>query len=120
MEPLAIVTSEDLNTKEYKRPPAIVDGFLYAGLVIFAAPAKTGKSKAARISETESNRKREKEAIRERNTAETMRKHGGLPEKDAGADTAGTPEPVSPITRMLQEALDKALKGDSDGTDNHT
>ena len=44
VEPLAIVTSEDLNTKEYKRPPAIVDGFLYAGLVIFAAPAKTGKS----------------------------------------------------------------------------
>lgn len=43
-EPLAIVTSEDLNTKEYKRPPAIVEGFLYAGLVIFAAPAKTGKS----------------------------------------------------------------------------
>ena len=83
-------------------------------------PAKTGKSKAARISEIESNRKREKEAIRERNTAETMRKHGGLPEKDAGADTAGTPEPVSPITRMLQEALDKALKGDSDGNDNHT
>lgn len=44
VEPLAIVTSDDLNTKEYKRPPAIVDGFLYAGLVIFAAPAKTGKS----------------------------------------------------------------------------
>ena len=44
VEPLAIVTSEELNTKEYKRPPAIVDGFLYAGLVIFAAPAKTGKS----------------------------------------------------------------------------
>lgn len=44
VEPLAIVTSEELNTKEYKRPPAIVDGFMYAGLVIFAAPAKTGKS----------------------------------------------------------------------------
>lgn len=44
VEPLAVVSAEDLNTKEYKRPPAIVDGFLYAGLVIFAAPAKTGKS----------------------------------------------------------------------------
>ena len=63
------------------------------------------------------NRKKEKESIRERNTAETMRKHGILPEKDADADTAGTPETVSPITRMLQEALDKALKGGPDGND---
>ena len=83
-------------------------------------PAITSKSKAARISEIESNRKREKEAIRERNTAETMRKHGGVEEKDAGADNPGTSETVSPITRMLQEALDKALKGGSDGDDNHT
>ena len=80
-------------------------------------PGKAGKSKAARISEIEANRKKEKESIRERNTAETMRKHGILPEKDADADTAGTPGTVSPITRMLQEALDKALKGGPDGND---
>lgn len=43
-EPLAIVSAEDLNTKEYKKPKAIVDGLLFPGLVIFAAPAKTGKS----------------------------------------------------------------------------
>ena len=68
-------------------------------------------------SEIESNRKKEKEAIRERNTAETMRKRGLLPEMEAvGADTSG---PVSPITRMLQEALDAALKGGPDG-DGHS
>ena len=80
-------------------------------------PVKTGKSKAARVSEIEANRKKEKEAIRERNTTESTRKHSGLLEKDAGADTAGTSGAVSPITRMLQEALDKALKGGLDGND---
>ena len=78
-------------------------------------PGKAGKSKTARISEIASNRKKEKEAIRERNTAETMRKQGLLPEmEEGGADTS---RPVSPITRMLQEALDAALKGgpDDDG-----
>jgi hypothetical protein len=44
VEPLTIVTAEDLNTKTYKRPPFIVSGFLCAGLTILAAPPKTGKS----------------------------------------------------------------------------
>ena len=80
-------------------------------------PGNAVKSKAARISEIEANRKKEKEAIRERNTAETLRKRGLPPEKDAGSEDAS--EPVSPITRMLQEALDKALKGGPDG-DGHS
>ena len=75
-------------------------------------PTGQGKSKAARISEIESNRKKEKEAIRERNTAETLRRQGFLP--GPGNDEPERKESVSPITRMLQEALDKALKGGSD------
>ena len=78
-------------------------------------PHDAGRSKAARISEIEANRKKEKEAIRDRNTAETMRKHGLLPER--ATNTAETPGPVSPIARMLEEALDAALKGGSDGSD---
>ena len=78
-------------------------------------PKDIGKSKAARVSEIEANRKKEKTSIRERNTAETMKKQGLLPEKGTGAEEAS--EVVSPITRMLQEALDKALKGGPDGSD---
>ena len=44
VEPLAIVSADDLNSKEYTRPPFIVDGFLCAGLTLLAAPPKTGKS----------------------------------------------------------------------------
>ena len=44
IEPLAIVTAEDLNSKMYAKPPFIVSGFLCAGLTILAAPPKTGKS----------------------------------------------------------------------------
>lgn len=44
VEPLAIVTAEDLNSKMYAKPPFIVSGFLCAGLTILAAPPKTGKS----------------------------------------------------------------------------
>lgn len=43
-ESLAVVTAAELNSKEYTRPPFIVDGFLCAGLTMLAAPAKTGKS----------------------------------------------------------------------------
>ena len=76
-------------------------------------PKDTGKSRSARISEIEANRKKEKISIRERNTAETMKKQGLLPEKGTGPE--GASETVSPITRMLQEALDEALKGGPDG-----
>lgn len=44
VEPLAIVTANDLNSKMYAKPPFIVSGFLCAGLTILAAPPKTGKS----------------------------------------------------------------------------
>lgn len=44
VEPLSIVTAEDLNSKMYAKPPFIVSGFLCAGLTILAAPPKTGKS----------------------------------------------------------------------------
>lgn len=44
VEPLTIVTADDLNSKMYARPPFIVSGFLCAGLTILAAPPKTGKS----------------------------------------------------------------------------
>lgn len=44
VEPLAIVSSFDLNTKVYEKPPFIVAGFLCAGLTLLAAPPKTGKS----------------------------------------------------------------------------
>ena len=44
-----------------------------------------------------------------------MKKQGLLPEKDTGTEEASGA--VSPITRMLQEALDKALKGGPDGSD---
>ena len=74
-------------------------------------PPKPEKSKAARISEIEANRKKEKDAIRERNTRETLKRQGVLPE--SGGETEAPPV-VSPITRMLQEALDNALKGGSD------
>ena len=70
------------------------------------------KSNAQRISGIDENRNREKEAIRERNTAETLRRTGALPETREPAEDA--PADISPITRMLQDALDKALKGDSD------
>ena len=80
--------------------------------IIKSAPKK---SKAARVSEIEANRKKEKEAIRERNTAETMNRQGILPESEK--DAAG-PQAVSPITRMLQEALDNALKGGSNDSNN--
>ena len=76
-------------------------------------PKDTGKSRSARISEIEANRKKEKISIRDRNTAETMKKQGLLPEKGTGPE--GASETVSPITRMLQEALDEALKGGPDG-----
>ena len=78
-------------------------------------PKKTGKSNAARISEIESNRRQEKESIRGRNTAETLKRQGVAP---VAATNSGddNPQTVSPITKMLQEALDKALKGDTDGT----
>lgn len=79
-------------------------------------PAKTGKSKAARLSEIETNRKKEKASIREKNTAETMRKLNPLLEIDTGNGKASS-QPVSPITRMLQDALDKALKGGTNGND---
>jgi hypothetical protein len=78
-------------------------------------PQAPKKSKAARVSEIEANRKKEKEAIRERNTAETMKRQGILPESEK--DAAG-PQAVSPITRMLQEALDNALKGGSNDSNN--
>ena len=39
-----IVTAEEFNSTEHKRPPAVIDGLMYAGLIILAAPAKTGKS----------------------------------------------------------------------------
>ena len=78
-------------------------------------PPAPKKSKAARVSEIEANRKKEKEAIRERNTAETMNRQGILPESEK--DATG-PQAVSPITRMLQEALDNALKGGSNDSNN--
>ena len=77
-------------------------------------PKKQTKSKAARISEIETNRKKEKEAIRERNTAETLKRQGILP--DIKEPKQDGPESVSPITRMLKDALDKALEGGSDGS----
>lgn len=43
-QPLELVTADDLNTKEFKKPTPIVGDFLFPGLVLFAAPAKTGKS----------------------------------------------------------------------------
>ena len=80
-------------------------------------PGKQNKSKASRISEIESNRRKEKEAIRELNTTETMKRHGLLPESADSAEEDDGTGPVSPITKMLQEALDRALKG---GTDANT
>ena len=79
-------------------------------------PKKPDKSKAARISEIESNRKREKELIRERNTKDTLKRRGFAP---ADTDSGKSPEQISPITRMLQQALDDVLKGGSDGSTNH-
>ena len=78
-------------------------------------PEKPGKSNAARISEIESNRHREKESIRGRNTAETLKRQGMAPVTETGTDDDNA-QTVSPITKMLQEALDKALKGGTDGT----
>lgn len=76
-------------------------------------PAQQDKSKSARMSEIEANRKREKEEIRKRNTAETMKVQGCAQcNRDTGNDS---PETASPITRMLQDALDAALKGGNDG-----
>lgn len=43
VQPLEIVTAEDLK-KEFKRPPFIVQDIMTAGLVLLAAPPKTGKS----------------------------------------------------------------------------
>lgn len=78
-------------------------------------PAGQEKSRSARISEIDANRRKEKEAIRERNTAETLKRQGLLPENGTDMDE-DRPESISPITRMLQEALDKALKGGTDGS----
>lgn len=75
-------------------------------------PGRPGRSRSARLSEIEANRKKEKEAIRERNTAETLKKQGFPP--GSGPCAAKAPAPVSPIARKLQEALDKALKGGPD------
>ena len=44
VEPLKIVTAAELNSKIYQRPPHIVEGLLYPGVTILAAPPKTGKS----------------------------------------------------------------------------
>ena len=44
LEQYQIITAETFNKTEHKRPPAIIDGFLYAGLVVLASPPKYGKS----------------------------------------------------------------------------
>ena len=75
-------------------------------------PDGQAKSQAARISEIEANRKKEKDDIRERNTAETLKRRSILP--DPGDAAPDRHESVSPVTRMLQEALDNALKGGND------
>lgn len=79
-------------------------------------PKKQKASNAARISEIAANRKKEKQAICERNTAETLKKQGFQPEGiDADAPSQDS-IPVSPVTRMLQKALDNAIrKGGTNG-----
>ena len=80
-------------------------------------PKGPGKSNAARISEIDANRRRAIEADREWNTTETMKRQGRLPHSAEPEEPAEIEqESVSPIMKMLQEVLDEALKGDSNGS----
>ena len=78
-----------------------------------------GKSNAARISEIDANRRKARENDRKWNTAETMKlnQQSRLPQSAEPAELAESEqESVSPIMRMLQEALDDALKGGNNGS----
>ena len=80
-------------------------------------PKEPGKSDAARISEIDANRRRAIEADHEWNTTETMKQQGRLPHSAEPEEPAESEQKiVSPIMKALQEALDKALKGDSNDT----
>ena len=79
-------------------------------------PKKQKASNAARISDIAVNRQKEKQAICERNTAETLKKQVFQSEDVGTVAPSQDSVPVSPVTRMLQEALDNALrKGDTNG-----
>lgn len=77
-------------------------------------PKDQVKSNAARIAGISQNRQKEKEAIREANTAKTLTDLGYMP--TSGKTGGEDPAILSPITKMLQEALDNAIgKGGSYG-----
>ena len=70
------------------------------------AAGSSSKSKAARIAEIQTNRKREKETIREVNTEATLAERGIHP----GKDDEKPEEEISPIQKMINDALDQRLK----------
>ena len=70
------------------------------------AADSSSRSKAARIAEIQSNRKKEKETILEVNTNATLKEHGFRPGKEANAPE----EEMTPIQRKIRMALEKRLQ----------
>lgn len=70
------------------------------------AAGSSSKSKAARIAEIQSNRKKEKEAILEANTNATLKERGICP----GKEVKEPAEEMTLIQRKIREALEKRLQ----------
>ena len=71
------------------------------------ASSVSSRSKAARIAEIQSNRKRENEIILQANTDTTLKTHGILSEKEV---TEEEEDDMPLVQKMIHDALDKALK----------
>ena len=71
------------------------------------AASVSSKSKAVRIAEIQTNRKRENEVILQANTDTTLKTHGIQPEKEV---TEEETDNMPLVQKMIHDALDKALK----------
>ena len=70
------------------------------------AAGSSSKSKAARIAEIQSNRKKEKETILEANTNATLKERGIY----SGKEVEEPAEEMTLIQRKIREALEKRLQ----------
>ena len=71
------------------------------------ASSVSSGSKAARIAEIQTNRKRENEVILQANTDKTLKTYGIQPEKEVAEEET---DDMPLVQKMIHDALDKALK----------
>lgn len=79
------------------------------------SPEKQAESKAKRIARIDANRRKEKEQLRQSSADQTLKERGyskATPEEQQKEE-----ETVSPITKMLQEALNEVLNKEGNADD---